>query len=313
MERLGDKASQLVLAAEREVILVAPYIKAGALDRLLSSLGDHVGGLTCVTRWLPEDIAAGVCDLEILEMIEGRSGGLYVHPHLHAKYYRVDGQCLVGSANLTGRAMGWRNPANIELQVELPFDFPGIREWEGKLLSSTIKATPELRDQIKEEAAQLHDRQRFSSIPEVGDDQETADAGDTWVPRCPIPDYLWVVYSGVESGGMLQSTLDAANRDLEALQPPKGLSQPLFNAYISGIVKQMPLMLAIDELASNGLSDSEAYVFLENHLGEKTPYSPRETWGVLKTWLVHFLGSSYRVETREDVLVKGQRIVNSEP
>ena len=313
MDRLGDKASQLVVAAEREVILVAPYIKARALGRLLSSLGDHVGGLTCVTRWLPEDIAAGVCDLEILELIEGRSGGLYVHPHLHAKYYRVDGQCLVGSANLTGRAMGWRNPANVELQVELPFDFPGIREWEEKLLSSTIKATPELRDQIKAEAAQLHERQQFSSIPEVGDEQETADAGDIWVPRCPIPDYLWVVYSGVESGGMLQSTLDAANRDLEALQPPKGLSQSLFYAYISGIVKQMPLMLAIDELASNGLSDSEAHVFLENHLGEKTPYSPQETWGVLKTWLVHFLGSSYRVETREDVLVKGQRIVNSEP
>ncbi len=313
MDQLGDKASQLVQGAEREVILVAPYIKAGALNHLLSSLGNHVDDLTCVTRWLPEDIAAGVCDLEILDMIEDRGGSLHVHPHLHAKYYRVDGQCLVGSANLTGRAMGWRTPANIELLVELPFDFAGVREWEGKLLSAAIKATPELRDQIKEEAAQLRTRQQFSTIPEVGDEQETADVGDIWVPRCPIPDYLWVVYSGVESGGMLQSTLDAANRDLESLQPPKGLSQPLFYAYISGIVKQMPLMLAIDELASNGLSDSEAYVFLENHLGGNAPYSPQETWGVLKTWLVHFLGSSYRVETREDVLVKGQRIVNPEP
>ena len=96
--------------------------------------------------------------------------------------------------------MGWRTPANIELLVDLPFDFPGVREWEGKLLSAAIKATPELREQIKEEAAQLRARQQFSTIPEVGDEQETADVGDIWVPRCLIPDYLWVLYSGIESG-----------------------------------------------------------------------------------------------------------------
>ena len=155
---------------KEKLYLWPPTSRQGRLKRILSLLNDQIDDLTCVTRWLPEDIAAGVCDLDILEMIEGRSGKLYVHPHLHAKYYRADDQCFVGSANLTGRGMGWRTPANIELQVEIPFESPGIREWEEKLLSAAIQATPVLRDQIRDEAALLRGGQQFSSIPEVGDE-----------------------------------------------------------------------------------------------------------------------------------------------
>ena len=60
---------------------VAPYIKSATTRRLLASIPDTVTELTCVTRWLPEDIASGVCDLEIYDDILNVQGGrLLVHP-----------------------------------------------------------------------------------------------------------------------------------------------------------------------------------------------------------------------------------------
>ena len=310
MERLGDRVSQLIGHAREEVILVAPYIKVGALRKALTALSDDVVNLTCVTRWLPEDIAAGVCDLDILNTINSSPGGkLLVHPHLHAKYYRADAQCLIGSANLTSRALGWTTPANIELLVEVPHDFPGVKAWEQNVLSSAIEATMELQSQIAQEADLIRSRQEIVQVPEVETDEGDIGPVNHWVPRCPVPDRLWDVYSGAASAtAMLQSTRDAANEDLKALKPPLGLNKPLFEAYVPGILKQMPLVLAIDDLASRGLADTEAYDFLESQLGSRALYSPQQTWEILKSWLVYFMGSSYRVETREDVLVKGQRI-----
>ena len=311
VERLGDKACRLILEAKREVVIVAPYIKTDALTRLLVALGDSVDKLVCITRWLPEDIAAGVCDLGIMDIICGSySGILLVQPHLHAKYYRADSQCLIGSANLTLRGLGWTTPANVELLVEIPYDFPGVKEWEENLRGGSINATPELRSKIEMEASKLRVNRQFARIPEVGGDQEAAKTVMPWVPRCSIPDYLWLVYSDTDSADLLQGTRDAATQDLAALELPEGLSEPLFQAYITSVMKQMPLMSAIDGLASRGLADSEAHLFLEEHLGDNAPYSAEQTWEVVKAWLVHFMGSSYRVEPKEDILIKGQRIVN---
>ena len=300
--------------AQNDVIIVAPYIKTYTLRRLISDLSHELTSLTCVTRWLPEDIAAGVSDLDIFSIINTKQGGrLLVHPHLHAKYYRGDERCLLGSANLTSRGLGWTTPANVELLVELPWESQGLMKWEKALLFSSVPATQQMRDQISQEATRIQGLHENVGIPEVEEGQEEDQAATYWVPKCSIPDRLWDVYSGLDSEiTMLASTRETAQHDLRVLKPPLGLSKPLFEAYSAGILKQMPLFMTIDTRASNGLSDTEAHAFLEGHLGNRSPYSPKETWEVLKAWLIHFMGSSYRVETREDVLVRGQRLSDSD-
>lgn len=146
----SDAVLDLMRSASSKVIVAAPYIKARTFRILLAALPEGVSDLICITRWLPEDIASGVCDIEIFEDIKKLHGDskLLVHPHLHAKYYRAGEQCLVGSANLTGRGLGWIAPGNVELLVGLPFDFPGLREWEGTLLQSSISVTEDLRERI---------------------------------------------------------------------------------------------------------------------------------------------------------------------
>ena len=310
---LGDQVSQIVGAATQDVVIVAPYIKSGAMSRVLSVLSEDLASMTCVTRWLPEDIASGASDLNVLDMVSAvRNGRLLVHPHLHAKYYRGDQRCLIGSANLTSRGLGWSTPSNVEMLVELSFDFTGLQNWEATLLSSSIEATEELRDQLTQEVERITSQRTPTALPEIEVEQADELPATQWVPTCSTPDLLWDVYSQSSRASLiLESTRFAALEDLRALGPPRGLNKSLFEVYIASIMRQMPLVIAINDLASRGLSDSEARALIEDILGTSMPYDPRDTWDVFKSWLTYFVGSSYRVETGEDVLVRGHRFSKS--
>ena len=96
-EMLGDQLLKLVSSAKEKVVLVAPFIKSAALSRVFDAIPNTGQKIVCVTRWRPEDIVDGVCDLEIFEVVSNRANGkLWVHPNLHAKYFRADQSCLLG-------------------------------------------------------------------------------------------------------------------------------------------------------------------------------------------------------------------------
>ena len=306
----GDGILELIRAANDRVVIAAPYIKSPTLRRLLDAVPETVSECICVTRWLPEDIASGVCDLEILDdLAQARGGRLLVHPHLHAKYYSNGRDSLVGSANLTARGLGWHTPSNVELLVALPGEFAGLAEWEQSLLGSAVQATEELRDRIRRQAEALKEDETLRRAPEVEDDVATEAEQTLWVPQCPTPDRLWQVYRGRGADTMVSSAFEAAQEDLAALSPPQGLTQDLFTAYVAGILKQMPLLAEIDKLASAGLTDAKAHAFLADRLGGTDLEDDFDgVWRVVKQWLVHFFPDTYRLETGQEVLVKGREL-----
>ena len=239
----GHAVIELIENASDRLVIVAPYIKSATIRRLLASMPDTVAELTCITRWLPEDIASGVCDLEILDDILNVQGGrLLVHPHLHAKYYSNGRQTLVGSANLTSRGLGWHTPANVEILVALPAEFPSLANWESLLLESAIVATEQLRRQLRMEADQFKQSGSVHHFPEVEAENGEPERFTLWVPQCPAPERLWEVYCGGGADTMVSSAYTAAQDDLKALSPPQGLTEELFTAYIAGILRQMPLL-----------------------------------------------------------------------
>ena len=259
----GESVLDLIRSAEARVTVVAPYIKAHALRSLIGVVPKTVTEFICVTRWLPEDIASGVCDIEIFEEIANHPGGeLRVHPHLHAKFYSNTKRCLVGSANLTGRGLGWRTPANVELLVELDRDFPGLSGWELQLLESSFVATVELRDQIHAEA------QRLKELLPPNLSSEMKGSGDPyrlWMPTCTVPERLWVIYQGEGVESTVTSAYEAGQNDLLTLSPPRGLNQKLFEAYVASTLRQMPFFAEIDRLAPFGMTDAQAIEFLAKH------------------------------------------------
>ena len=307
----GNAVLELMQNATCRVVIAAPYIKSATIRRLLKAIPDTVLECVCITRWLPEDIASGVCDLEIFDDVTQVKGGrLLVHPHLHAKYYSNGQETLVGSANLTSRGLGWHTPSNVELLVALPAEFPGLADWEFGLLDSTVEATEQLRENILVQAEQLKQTRPGHHPPEVEDEIGEEEEAALWVPHCPAPERLWEVYRGRGADTMVSSAFNAAQDDLVALSPPQGLTEDLFTAYVAGILRQMPLLTEIDQLASAGLMDTKAQEFLSDRLGSGTggmnDYG--KIWRIVKLWLVHFFPESYRLETGQEVLVKGREI-----
>ena len=307
----GDGVLDLMRNATSRVVIVAPYIKSATIRRLLKTIPDTVSECVCITRWLPEDIVSSVCDLEIFDDITRIKGGrLLVHPHLHAKYYSNGHKTLVGSANLTSRGLGWHTPSNVELLVALPAEFPGLADWESTLLDSAIEATEHLRKRIRVQAEQLKQIRPVYHPPEIEDETGDGEEATLWVPQCPVPERLWEVYCGRGTDTMVSSAFTAAQDDLAALSPPQGLTKDLFTAYVAGILWQMPLLTEIDQLASAGLTDTKAQELLSDRLsgdtGRMNDYD--QIWRIVKRWLVHFFPDSYRLETGQEVLVKGREI-----
>ena len=74
-------------------------------------------------------------------------------------------------------------------------------------------------------------------------------------------------------------------------------------------MKQMPLLVEIDKLTSAGLTDAKAYEFLADRLGGTDQEDDFDgVWRVVKQWLVHFFPDTYRLETGQEVLVKGREL-----
>ncbi|MBX9589240.1 MAG: phospholipase D family protein [Hyphomonadaceae bacterium] len=289
-----------------DIVLVAPYIKRAPLERVFAAIPPAVRTVTCVTRWLPEDIAAGVCDLEILDIVAGRQGAtLYVHPHLHAKFFRAGETCLVGSANLTLRALGWVTPANLELLVALRSDHPGIQEWEAALMLATIPVTSELRDRIAAQAQLL-----AGSFPREA--YTRTEAPEIWIPSCPVPDRLWLVYCGRGADTMVTSAFHAAQADLAILSIPAGLSEPLFSAYVAATLRSMPIFKEIEVRATAGLTDNQAQELLAQRVGASLPSSHEQIWRTLKAWIGYFFRASYRFQVEQEMLIKGQTLHQAE-
>ena len=281
------------------------------IRRLLKTIPDTVSEFACITRWLPEDIVSGVCDLEIFDDVTLAKGGrLLVHPHLHAKYYSNGQRTLVGSANVTSRGLGWHIPSNVELLVELPAEFPGLADWESTILDSAVEATEQLREQIRGQVELLKQTRLVHHPPEVEDKSGEEENSALWVPQCPVPERLWEVYRGSGADTMVSSAFKVAQDDLTALSLPQGLSEDLFTAYVAGILRQMPLINEIDKLASTGLTDTKAQEFLSDRLsggtGDMNDYD--QIWRIAKLWLVHYFPESYRLDISQEVLVKGREI-----
>lgn len=307
----GDAVLALVRSASNRIVIAAPYIKSATIRRLLRTIPETVSELVCIARWQPEDIVSGVCDLDIMDDVTQIQGGRFlVHPHLHAKYYSNGKETLVGSANLTARGLGWHAPANVEILVTLPAEFPGLADWESRLLDSAVEATKQLREHIRLQAEQIKQAGLVYHFPEVEDNAGEDNQVSLWVPQCPVPERLWEVYRGRGADTMVSSAFKAAQDDLGALSAPQGLSEELFRAYVTGILRHMPLLTEIDKLAATGLTDRKAQEFLSDqlsgHTGGTSEYG--QIWHIVKQWLVYFFPESYRLETGQEVLVRGREI-----
>ena len=222
-------------------VIVAPYIKVGALMMVMDQLLKGAS-IECFTRWTPLDIQMGASDLECRTAVVDRGGSFWLHNRLHAKYYRFDDRVLVGSANMT--ASGLNNPhhGNLEILCEpgppfLPVVFEDVLR-----LESTEVSDDEFRIWQK---CPVIDPVTFP--PTI----DTAESDlDEWIPQTRNPDYLWLYYSGKENHIVSGEQRSLARLDIRTLEVPPDLTSKSFRDWIHLTLRASPFMDAVRQFGS---------------------------------------------------------------
>lgn len=297
---IGQQLIDLLGEAQGEVLLVAPFMKLAAATRALAAVPAAVTAICFVTRWKPEEVAAGVSDLELLDLIDSRPGAkLLLHPCLHAKLYRVDKRCLLGSANLTSKALGWAAPPNLELLVEYDTVSRAVQAFEQQLFENAIPATAEIRAAVAAAAASFS--RMLPGSPEPV---------ETWLPSCPAPERLFNVYAEFETFRLADSSAEAGRADLRVLAIATGLAEGAFHQFVVATFSQMPLVQRIKSRLVGTTTDEAGSTILSEELDPvQLPYGDAEiAWEIFKRWLMVFGGGEFRVRPVGEELVRGKKL-----
>ncbi|MBE9137369.1 phospholipase D family protein [Nodosilinea sp. LEGE 07088] len=300
MIEIGHQLQQLCRSAKKELWLVAPFIKLGTLTQLLQEVDAHIC-INCVTRWRPEDVLAGVSDLTIWPSLCDRPNtSLWLRQNLHAKYYRADSQCLVGSANLTQTALGWSPSSNLELLIPVFANDPVLQAFEQELNRNKTQVDDELYEQMQVVVEQLQqsrpdanwiapDLPRTLAIPE----QALAIKPETWVPTLRNPEALYLAYSGQQER-LTSASREAAQSDLLHLSIPLSLTKPAFTAYVGFLLLQMPIVQSVDQFVETPQRFGAVTDLLESLPCADIPeFNSDRVWQTLMRWLRHFLPDRY--------------------
>lgn len=305
----GDALREEVGRAHREVVLIAPFIKAPTLARLVEPLADGVK-LVCVTRWRPEEIATGVSDTGAYDVVTQHGGTMWLRQDLHAKYYRCDSLVRVGSANLTNAALGWAAEPNLELMVPVTADADWARQFEEIALRCAVHVDRDLYETVTAMLAGWRtERERIEpSDSEVGED-DRLELG-RWMPLTREPADLYQVYLDPGGDGLPSATREAGVRDLAVLHPPRGLTEREFDVAIAVNLVAMPMVNCVDQL----LSTPQRFGTLRSHLRQELGVSQSDATRLCQTlvrWLRYFLGSRYQYQRPGHSEVMGRRSAES--
>lgn len=281
-QRCGDRVQKLAETATSFTI-VAPFITIAGIQPVLSALPASAM-LEVFTRWRPDEVAAGVSDPRVLNLVSQRGGTVALQPVVHAKAYVTATRALVGSANVTANGLGWHRPGAVEILVETQADDPALASLLAVLRATSSEATQADRDAILAAATAL------PRAP-VRTPTDATDRAD-WLPTYRPPQVLWRVYDGQRE----ETVAEQARPELAALGVPTGLTtEEAFNTYVAAILRQGFTGRVARECSN--LTTIKAVQRLVELCGEVglTVDDPADSWETLAVWIAHFLPSYQRV------------------
>ena len=291
----GEAVRALLGSATERAVLVAPFIKTEAFEYVIGELNADCE-LVCVTRWLPRDVASGVSDLGILDVIEGRGNSqLRLLDDLHAKLYAADDTCLVGSANVTLAGLGLRPQANTELLVEVPRSDDAVTQLLELVLERSRPAT-------RNEALQVAALARFVRADDLLEHRE-----EVWLPSSMRPELAFDLYNDFDrEQAQLTFSQQATLTDIARAGLPSGLGRDEFESRIHDLLASVPEVeefLDSDEmqvLEPGNLELRFADLVKRNLIAD-----PVEGWSALSKWLEAFFSELFTQVEGSTVVRKG--------
>ena len=292
----GDRIRLLFQTEPSRVAIIAPFIKVGALLSLLEDV-PPAAHLRCVTRWLPQDVAAGVSDPEILDVLEDRGHfTLTLVDSLHAKLYIADSACLAGSTNVTFPGLGESSEGNIEVLVATTIDDPGVAFTLSEIAEVERPATRTLAEATRKLA------DSFLSQPTTAPDYEPL-----WFPRSRRPEHAYRLYSQPPEDFMVEADRILL-ADVAATNVAAGLTNKEFQARIRELLEAIPLAGALLETEEDvTLTRADARSHLD--LVADDNFSTEDLWLAFVNWMAHFYPDKVMKQQIVDMALRRAQIM----
>ena len=246
-----------------------------------------------------------MADLGVYDVAIAKGADLYLRYDLHAKLFAADGQCLVGSPNVTATALGWRSPENLELLVTVPRSEPEVVRFEKRLFKGAVRASEALRDRLV--AFLESHRGRELTISDL-EPEATGQLQPDWIPQIRNPEELFSVYNGSTDVG--RTALQAMREDLRQMSIVPGMNEPLFREWVAASISQTPLIQSVvHHIEHKGeVTESDITTFLrEFDIGPKVA-RPREILENLERWLTCFFPAQYETARESIKLIRAQTV-----
>ncbi|MEX2373983.1 MAG: phospholipase D family protein [Dehalococcoidia bacterium] len=319
---LGDSVLELLEGSEGPVTLVAPFIKVKVLAKLLSTVNDE--RIVVYTRWQPAEVAAGVSDLEVLDLLADRPNSeLWLVRELHAKAFIRGSDALLGSANLTGAALGWSTRPNLELLVQAAAETPELTELLRHLNDLRVEATVKIQRSVRRAAEDLHgdpvtiltyltDGAWAPSTDWGSEDGPEADwptpeaqRPALWVPEFPDPRRLVDYFLSGEQ--LSVSGEQRAERDLCYLQVAARGSDAELIAAIREALQQASFVSIVRKAYNDGGTHEDAKQQFARALGMEDDEDADDHWNTAVQWLVFFFSREFATGPTEHGLIRYPR------
>ena len=287
----GFRLRELFEGASENATIVAPFIKVDALRSLLSAIPSSVH-VRCVTRWLPRDVAAGVSDPEIIDILEERGDfNIGLVDRLHAKMYIADDRCLAGSVNVTRSGLGeTEGGGNIEVLVGSTIEDAGI--------AATLEAISR-EERNADRTLAVSARRLADSLPR---EMLVGGRGVDWFPRSRRANRAFRCYLDIPTGYVKASEqmllVDLAMFDL---QP--GLTEDEFGGAIRSKLAALSIARGLlDATEDRMLTRAEAQSFLEEVAGAEE--STDDLWLSFLNWMAYFFSGAVMKQEISEVALR---------
>ncbi|MCY3624440.1 MAG: hypothetical protein OXH82_03895 [Candidatus Dadabacteria bacterium] len=210
--------------------------------------------------------------------------------------------CLIGSANVTLTALGWKTPANLELLTPVPRTVDQIVKFEGTLLAGAVRATEEQRNRLEG----LLDKLR--KLPSITPETNMGILPPNWVPRVRNPEELYSMYCGNDD--ISRSAQQTMRNDLAQIGIVSGMDEEGFRAWVAATITQTPLVSrVIEHINEEGQMTEDTLSDLLIKIGVNVKeHKPRDVLKILERWFTYFLPTEYQTTQDSIKLIKAKRI-----
>lgn len=298
IDELGGQLREASAASARAV-WIAPYAKKDAVEWLIEGMRVK-SPLTLVTRWHPEDIARGVADTAVFDVVMARPDSeLLLHPSLHAKVFLCGDTVFIGSANLTGTGLGLMPNANVELSTRIQPIPTSVRVFINRVIYESTTATLEIKAAIEEQASQYKRSRAGVATDSISPtDRLAQEWRPPWLfPQLRAPDRLFAAYR--DSDGLPTDVQENAFRDLAVLNPPPMLEPEQFHAWVGSRLLEIDIVARFDEFVATPRRFGEMAAWFRSHFDRLVPThdAGQRVAQQMIRWLTFFLPNRYTLET----------------